>query len=435
MTQSQALEIMSSGANVFLTGAPGAGKTFVLNQFIKHNQYAKLAVTASTGIAASHINGVTIHSWAGIGIEIKLTNSLMFRIERGRASRNIQNADILIIDEVSMLHDYRLDMVNNVCKAVRGSERPFGGLQVILVGDLFQLPPVSPGKDTFDFVHHSGAWKELDMQICYITEQHRQETADGLLDMLVAMRSRNITPYHHAMLEARKVTAPANVTRLFTHNIDVDHLNNERLALIQGVTHTYDMKTSGDPKRVETMKKSILAPERLNLKVGAEVMFVANNFDAGFVNGTRGVVKEMRDGSVDVETVDGRLVSTGYHAWPHRGVSGLVEAEVRQIPLRLAWAITVHKSQGMSLDAAQIDLRSAFTPGMGYVALSRVRSLDGLYLDGFNDQALLMHEEIHELDKQLRLASARAESMVGVPLHDISVEAETPYKRSNDWSE
>lgn len=406
MTQSQAIEVMKSGANVFLTGAPGAGKTFTLNQFIEwaEQHFQRVAITASTGIAASHIDGKTIHSWAGIGINAVLTPSDFFRIERGRTGQGIRDAQILIIDEVSMLHDYRLDMVNSVCKTIRGNNMPFGGLQVILVGDLFQLPPVERDSEELHFVHHSRAWAELDLKICYITEQHRQEGGDGLLEMLVAMRSRNVTEEHLAMLRERRVAAPEDVTRLLTHNSGVDVRNNRKLAELEGEVHTFKMTESGYESKVATLKKSVLAPEVLELKVGAEVMFVANDFEQGFVNGTRGVVTEFRHWPV-VTTGDGHVINVTPHTWAVRRENGSPEAEVAQVPLRLAYAITIHKSQGMSLDAAEIDLTAAFTPGMGYVALSRVRSLDGLYLVGFNETALVMHEEIHALDDALRLSS------------------------------
>jgi ATP-dependent exoDNAse (exonuclease V) alpha subunit len=437
MTQSQAIEIMKGGANVFLTGAPGAGKTFTLNQFIEQAEqdYRRVAITASTGIAASHIDGVTIHSWAGIGIADKLTPSDFFRIERGRTADRIRSAQILIIDEVSMLHDYRLDMVNTVCQTIRGNNEPFGGLQVILVGDLFQLPPITKGTDDLEFVHHSRAWAALNLRVCYITEQHRQEGADGLLEMLVAMRSRQVTPEHLALLRSRQIEAPENVTRLFTHNVDVDKLNAARLASIEGQTKYYSMQSDGDPYKVAAMKKNVLAPEKLELKVGAEVMFVANNFDEGFVNGTRGRVVRFTDKHKPVvATGDGFTEITVHrHTWAQRDERGRSLAEVRQYPLRLAWAITVHKSQGMSLDAAEVDLTRAFTPGMGYVALSRVRSLAGLFLTGFNDQALLMHEEIHALDEALRLDSDGYNKPSANPFGplvpvDVNVEAETPYE-------
>ncbi|MFI5275387.1 MAG: AAA family ATPase, partial [Candidatus Saccharimonadales bacterium] len=173
MRQSQALGVMLSGASVFLTGPPGAGKTYVLNEFIRRSERRgkRVAVTASTGIAATHIGGATIHSWSGLGIRDALTAyDKEWLKANDRLRKRYNGTDILVIDEVSMLHGKRLDMVNEVCKLLRESNDPFGGLQVILVGDLFQLPPVNRESDTADFVHTSDAWEELAPKICYLSE-------------------------------------------------------------------------------------------------------------------------------------------------------------------------------------------------------------------------------------------------------------------------
>jgi ATP-dependent DNA helicase PIF1 len=412
MRQKQALEVMSSGANVFLTGAPGAGKTYVLNQFVKRAQRAgkRVAVTASTGIAASHLNGVTIHSWSGLGILDELSAEDLKRL--GGADRLIKrynSIDILVIDEVSMLHGARLDMINQLAKVLRANDKPYGGMQVILVGDLFQLPPVSRGYggNGFDFAHMSEAWSELDLHICYITEQHRQQNADGLLELLEAMRDGSFDTMHHEVLQdriGRQLDGRA-ITRLYAHNIDVESINSKHLAAINDQEYSYEMTTKGAAAKIEQLAKGLLAPPKLTLKVGAEVMFVANNFGEGFVNGSRGMVIQFENKVPRVRLMNGRVIDVVPHTWSLTE-DGRIKAEIHQLPLRLAWAITIHKSQGMSLDAAEIDLSRAFTPGMGYVALSRVRSLDGLYLQGINATALQMHPQIFELDRELRQASA-----------------------------
>lgn len=411
MRQKQALNVMMGGASVFLTGAPGAGKTYVLNQFVGRAQRAgkRLAVTASTGIAASHIGGTTIHSWSGLGILDQLAPEDLKRLGGSeRLVKRYNSVDILVIDEVSMLHGQRLDMVNAVAKLLRGNDAPFGGLQVILVGDLFQLPPVGRGTDVFDFIHLSAAWAELNPQICYLTEQHRQTDNDALLALLEAMRLDGVTEEHGRLLQDRMQVAPSPqtvVTRLYSHNLDVDAINQRHLDELPGPSKTFTMQTKGGRAKLEQLAKSLLAPELLELKVDAEVMFVANNFADGYVNGSRGRVLEFRGDTPVIQLTDGRKITVEPHSWS-LSEDGKIRAEVTQLPLRLAWAITIHKSQGMSLDAAEIDLARAFTPGMGYVALSRVCSLDGLYLQGINAMALRMHPAVHELDGVLRQASA-----------------------------
>ncbi len=430
MRQKQALAVMMSGANVFLTGAPGAGKTYVLNQFIKRAERAgkRVAVTASTGIAASHLGGTTFHSWSGLGIIDYLSPEDLARF--GAADRLIKrynSVDVLVIDEVSMLHGQRLNMINQLAKILRGNELPFGGMQLILVGDLYQLPPVSRGQGQVDFVHMSEAWADLNPQICYITEQHRQQGSDLLLEFLEAMRNNDVTEEHAEVITNRLGMTPAPdevITRLYSHNIDVESINQKHLSAITERSKTYNMQTKGSKAKIEQLFKGLLTPEVLELKVGAEVMFVANNFSEGFVNGSRGRVIAFNKASDPiVRLTNNRLITVEPHSWS-LNEDGLTRAEVTQLPLRLAWAITIHKSQGMSLDAAEVDLSRAFTPGMGYVALSRVRSIDGLYLKGLNAMAMNLHPDVHDFDAYLRQNS---NELAGITV-DIEDEAEVSKK-------
>jgi ATP-dependent DNA helicase PIF1 len=410
MRQAQALHIMLEGKSVFLTGAPGAGKTYVLNQFIREATRAgkHVAVTASTGIAATHIGGTTIHSWSGLGIKDVLTDWDRERLQStDRLVKRYNAADVLVIDEVSMLHGQRLNMVNEVAKLLRHNDKPFGGLQVVLVGDLFQLPPISRAGEMVDFAHLSEAWQELNPKICYITEQHRVGAGDQLLDLLQAMRRGDVNEFHEMALRERMgLSRPSDVvvTRLYSHNMDVDSINDTHLKAIEHDGKVYERQMTGQSAKIEQLAKNLLAPEKLVLKPGAEVMFVANNFQAGFVNGTRGRVIDFVDNLPIVALANGREIKVERHSWKLEE-DGRTRAEIAQLPLRLAWAITIHKSQGMSLDAAEIDLSRSFTPGMGYVALSRVRSMDGLYLIGVNQMALSMHPLIFEFDTDLRSAS------------------------------
>jgi ATP-dependent DNA helicase PIF1 len=410
MRQAQALRIMLEGQSVFLTGAPGAGKTYVLNEFIRLavRQGKTVAVTASTGIAATHIGGTTIHSWSGLGIKDFLSDWDLDRLKSAdRLIKRYNAADVLVIDEVSMLHGNRLNMVNNVAKLLRKNDKPFGGLQVVLVGDLFQLPPISRGGEAVDFAHLSQAWQELSPKVCYLTEQHRVGAGDALLDLLQAMRRNDVNELHEAALQERlreKRPGDLVVTRLYSHNMDVDSINQRHLKDIERDGKVYQMQTSGQTAKIESLVKSVLAPQKLELKPGAEVMFVANNFPLGFVNGTRGRVIDFVDNLPIVALANGKEIKVERHSWK-LDEDGKTRAEVAQLPLRLAWAITIHKSQGMSLDAAEIDLSRSFTPGMGYVALSRVRSMDGVYLTGVNQMALQLHPLIFEFDAELRNSS------------------------------
>jgi ATP-dependent DNA helicase PIF1 len=424
MRQKQALNVMMGGSNVFLTGAPGAGKTYVLGEFVGRAMRAgkRVAVTASTGIAATHIGGTTIHSWSGLGIRDYLTeDDRRWLGSNDRLMKRYNSVDVLVIDEVSMLHGSLLDIVNQAAKLLRQNPAPFGGLQVILVGDLFQLPPINRGGEALDFIHQSEAWAELNPEICYLTEQHRQQDSDGLLNLLEAMRRGELNQVHEELLQERlslRPMAQTPVTRLYSHNVDVDAINQRHLTALTGEARIYGMVTKGRKARVEQLVKSVLAPETLVLKVDTEVMFVVNNFADGFANGSRGrIVDFTADNMPVVKLTNGRVIVVEPHSWS-LSEDGRVRAEAAQLPLRLAWAITIHKSQGMSLDAAEVDLSRAFTPGMGYVALSRVRSLEGLYLQGINQMALAMHPQIFSLDAELR----RAATLLAEDTDDISEE-------------
>jgi ATP-dependent exoDNAse (exonuclease V) alpha subunit len=435
MRQDQALYLMGQGKSVFLTGPAGSGKTYVLNKFIKDLKRRKkqVAITASTGIAATHLNGTTIHSWSGLGIRDELTSrDRAWLAGNAKLNKRYNATDVLIIDEVSMLHGKRLDMVNEACKLLRQSDEPFGGLQVILTGDLFQLPPVNRGGGSDDFAHMSDAWAELNLAICYLSEQHRQSSG-ALLNMLQAMRSAEIDDGHIDMLTERINTIPdddVTITRLFAHNVDVDNINDRQLEKLPGKIHTFNMDSSGRSSSVEQLQKSVLAPETLELKVGAEVMFVANNFVSKFANGTRGQVVDFGSDGFPLIKLhsNGRTIKAEAHSWS-REEDGKVRAQVSQLPLRLAWAITIHKSQGMSLDHALIDLSQTFTYGMGYVALSRVRSLEGLFIIGINDMALQLHPAIFEYDVQLREVSQKLADEVG----EVTIVDEPPSTTAEDY--
>lgn len=414
MTQEEALSILKTGANVFLTGEPGAGKTYVLNQYTNYlrEHSVDVAITASTGIAATHIGGLTIHAWSGIGIKDHLTPYDLDQIgTRERVVKRVNSAKVLVIDEVSMLDGSVLEMVDQVCRTVRQKGEPFGGLQVVLVGDFFQLPPIAARGEQARFAFESSSWHELNALVCYITDQYRQED-EILLSMLGALRRGDVDESHTDILASCQNTEfPEHIepTRLYTHNADVDRMNKEKLAEIESDARTFEMKSAGQQQLVDGLKKSCLSPEVLELKEDAMVMCTKNNFDTGFVNGTLGRVigYETERGYPIIETTDGEELTIAPMEWSIED-NGKVLAEIAQVPLRLAWAITVHKSQGMSLDAADIDLSSAFEYGQGYVALSRVRSLKGLLLKGCNDTALRVHPRILEIDGSLMEQSEAA---------------------------
>lgn len=409
MDQELALAILLSGRSALLTGAAGTGKTHLLNTFIAQarKRGKKVSVTATTGLAATHLGGNTIHSWSGIGVSDHLPNNFFERLSKTRRDV-ISKTDVLIIDEISMLHDFRLDMIDKVLRTVRENDQPFGGIQLVMSGDFFQLPPVNrPNEQGGGFVVYSDAWQELQPAVLYLERQYRQND-EQLLEILTALRTGDVRRHHVEALLARTEIEPpdGDITELHTVNVDVDDINIQKLAELPGEERSYQQTTTGSKIYVENLQRSVLAPENLVIKLGALVMAVKNSPQKLYANGSIGVVVDFEPLTEYpvVEFRDGRRVTMVPDVWELRD-GERKRASISQVPLRLAWAITVHKSQGMTLDAAKIDLRKAFVEGMGYVALSRVRDLDNLYLYGINRRALEVSPDALAIDEVLRQAS------------------------------
>lgn len=407
MQQNEALSVLKMGGNVFLTGAAGSGKTYLLNQYIKYlkDNNVQVAMTASTGIAATHLHGTTIHSWSGMGIKDSISPSDLEKLHKNkRVKSNYKKTKVLIIDEISMLQKYQLDMLDCIARHFLDSERVFGGLQVIVCGDFFQLPPVSLTlEEDKQFAYEASVWRNEHFQVCYLHEQHRQGN-DPLLSVLNDIRNGTAGEHTKVPLRTRYKKEPEGATKptkLYTRNINVDYINNTELAKIQSQEQLFTMTSQGFSALVEGLKRNCLAQEQLKLKIGAEVMFIKNHPLGKYVNGTRAVVVDFEksaDAWPVVKTHDNKLITASAEDWVLED-NGLIRASITQVPLRLAWALTIHKSQGMTLDAAEIDLGDAFEPGMGYVALSRVRSLNGLKLMNLNEMALKVHPKILLQDK------------------------------------
>ena len=479
MRQSSALDILKTGQNVFLTGSAGSGKTYTLNQYIDYLRARRVpvAVTASTGIAATHMNGTTIHSWSGIGIKDELSDRDLTNLSRKQfLADRLKDTAVLVIDEISMLHAKQINLVSQVLKHVRKNDKAFGGIQVVVAGDFFQLPPIgSKGESNREkFAFMSEAWLDAKFHICYLSEQHRQvsDAANGGLDLddiLNQIRRQEVTFESIAALEA---TFDQNVdikrTRLYTHNLNVNKINDKELAALDGEMMRFEATSTGDSKLVETLKKTVRTQDDLTLKVGSKVMFIKNNTELGVSNGTMGEligfaavkIDDSKDGNdvlIEDDDIDsgsdsdedvadakdntkakksaakkdkdkpktkkpttqkmpvvrlnsGREVIAEPEEWIIEDETGEVLASYEQVPLCLAWAITIHKSQGMTLDAAEIDLSRTFELGQGYVALSRLKSLAGLQLLGMNDMSLQLDPLARGADKRFLALSEEADA-------------------------
>lgn len=409
MTQEKALAILKSGRNVFLTGSAGTGKTYVLNEYIRYlkEHEVPVAVTASTGIAATHMNGMTIHAWSGIGVKDQLTLKHLQNLRMKKYMREkMDMVAVLIIDEISMLHLRQFSLVDEVLQYFKGNNLPFGGIQVVFSGDFFQLPPIGEQHETSKekFCFMSKSWVRSGLHVCYLTQQFRQ-TKNELNYLLQEIRTGEYSQSAVQLLEEKVQESMFSdeeiFPQLYTHNADVDRINNHKLAEIESEEVKFKATTKGNKILCETLMNSVLAPEELILKEGAEVMFVRNNWEEGYFNGTLGIVREFSDeGFPLVETKDGSWIEAKPETWHIGDEQDQTLASLTQIPLRLAWAITVHKSQGMTLDAATIDLRKTFEKGQGYVALSRLRDMKGLQLKGINNLVLQLDELAQKADRR-----------------------------------
>ena len=420
MTQEFALELLKTGRNIFLTGQAGSGKTYVINQYIDylHSQRIPVAVTASTGIAATHIGGSTIHSWSGMGIKDSLSLNQMAKLKsRKYLKSRYSKVKVLILDEISMLHRKQFELLDELLKYMKDEPfKPFGGIQIVLSGDFLQLPPVSkqnePTKLRFSFM--SPVWVNAEFNICYLTSQYRQ-TNNSLFSILNEIRNQEFTHSTYNALKEKQENFEEidemHRTRLFTHNLDVDRLNNEFHHRLTTKEKTYKAKTEGKKAVIEKVESYSLFSLQLSIKLGARVMFIKNDQEGQYMNGTVGeVIDFSKENYPIVKTFDGDEIEAKPTQWTVEDEKGSVIAQIEQVPLRLAWAVTIHKSQGMTLDSAEIDLSKTFEPGQGYVALSRLKTLEGLQLRGINNQALVLDRLAFKADQRFLELSREAET-------------------------
>lgn len=368
--------------NVFLTGQAGTGKSTLLRQFLDSTAM-DVAVTAPTGIAALNIGGTTVHRWCGMQLGPQDGEDFLQAAERLEshpavhgARKRVRGTEVLVVDEISMMAGRHLDFLNYWLKRIRECQEPFGGLQVIFLGDFLQLPPVRTDQTKpYDWAFLSEAWKEADFKTIKL-EKVRRQNDRPFIDMLSGFRIGKMKPRDSQLLKSTlRMNPPEHITRLMTHNVQVDKWNNYRLSSIDGPIAVFDAEVNGVDQAVEFATKNMSTPRVLQLKPGAAVMFTANDAEQGFYNGQVGRVVEFRGGDIVVES-RGNKFSVPRRKWFFESLG----VTVQQYPLRLAYAMTIHRAQGLTLDAARIDIRAAREPGQAYVALSRVRTLDGIYL-------------------------------------------------------
>ena len=380
-----------NGGNVFLTGAGGTGKSTQLREFIAECP-RRVSVTAPTGVAALNVGGMTIHRFCGmlIGPASGQSNEDYFnQLQRDprpsiKAGFNrVRRCEVLVIDEISMLPGRQFEFVEFLFRRLRGRDVPFGGCQVIATGDFLQLPPVRKSEtERYDWAFQSPAWAAAEFRT-FVLEKVRRQDDPGFVRALADFRVGRVWGDTARILQSRvRSNPPAAMTRLFTHNVQVDKWNHFQLSDLPGDETVLEAQQSGPDHQREFLTKNLLTPQTLQLKPGALVMFTVNKTEPGsqnplFVNGQLGTVLEVTPGAVLVKAKTGAEIYVERFTWRYDQQDD-DSATFSQFPLRLAWAMTIHKAQGLTLDAAFLDIRAAREPGQAYVAVSRVRSLAGL---------------------------------------------------------
>jgi ATP-dependent DNA helicase PIF1 len=411
--QKQVIYSIEDGDNIFITGSAGTGKSYLL-QYLKRNYtHTGLHITASTGIAAVNIGGQTLHSWSGIGLgNLPLEQIIqnLFSAKFNRIRRRIKTAHMLAIDEISMISAKTFDLLNNLFKAVRENDRPFGGLQLILFGDFLQLPPIERNSN-YHFCFHSEAWRELELRTFILKKVFRQQD-ESLVRLLDNIRFGNIGTEDIEILQSRFNLRDENnikPTMLVTHNTQVETINNHELNKISQATQIFNAEFSGDISKFDFLRKNCLAGEVLKLKLGAQVMMLKNTYQKeSVINGSLGIIKDFspKGNYPIVEFQNGKVLTIYPEEWllerfDHEKNEMVTEAKMIQMPLLLSWAITIHKAQGMTLDKVRCNLSNVFADGQIYVALSRVRTLEGLYIDGLDFNKIKANPQVVEFYRNL----------------------------------
>ena len=385
------------GRNLFVTGKAGTGKSTLLSYF-RQETNRQVVVVAPTGVAAVNVGAQTLHSFFGFKPDVtleKARRAAKRAIERGMEDV-YREMDTLIIDEISMVRADLFDCADQFLRVARGKrEMPFGGASVVMIGDLYQLPPVVTSQERDVFRHHyrspyffdSKAYAKMKVTILELEKIYRQHD-ESFIDLLGAVRNNTLDEAGLGKLNSRvfncSLEGVDGSVYLTALNSEADAVNEERLARLKGTERKYEAQVSGGFD-----EKSFPADRMIRLKAGAQVMLLNNDYHGRWVNGTIGSVVGMGDESIRVTLPDGSVEEVEPHTWQMfrfklHEKSGRIVSEAAgkftQLPVMLAWAVTIHKSQGKTFDSAVIDAGRAFAPGQVYVALSRLRTLEGMRL-------------------------------------------------------
>lgn len=402
--QQLVMEAVRQGQSVFYTGCAGTGKSYLLRSLVDMLPKKTTWVTAMTGIAALNVGGRTLHSQAGIGLARKTAASLV-RDMKPQKRLAWRQCTTLIIDEVSMLSRELFEKLDEIARTIRGGVRPFGGIQLVLTGDFFQLPPVSQETEgpSTEFCFQSPLWATAVPVHIELTHVFRQ-TDLAFVALLQEVRRGVLSASTVGQITSLARPLPASngvlATRLFPMNAQVDLINEQKLSEIQGQSYLYEAEDyAKDTEYTVLLERNCLAPKNLCLKEGAQVMLLKNLGDNKHVNGSRGVVVGFNKESKmpRVRFLTGSVLEMEPAVWSYETRDGELLVTRTQLPLRLAWAVTVHKSQGLTIDLLEVDLEGTFADGQAYVALSRARSMEGLRVLNFHPSQVRTHPMVSAL--------------------------------------
>lgn len=404
--QSKALHLLEGGTNVFLTGAAGTGKSFLLQQFLRGKDWDTHPVLASTGSAAMLINGRTFHSFFGLGIMEGGKDATVTRVLRnGRIHSRLRKAQCVIIDEVSMLSGEMLATAEEIARNVREDSRLWGGLRIIAVGDFAQLPPIQASGQAVDWGFLHPIWQQSQFAPAYLETAVRTNDST-LLSVLNDIREGNISQSVRDFLHSRTVQ-PETIfegTRLFPHRASADRYNLQKLDTLDGRMHTFPTRYEGSGSYVDQLKRQCPIPEELRIKIGALVMLRKNDtgYPYQYVNGTLGTVTHIAQDYLTLHLLNGKNIDIHPDTFSLIDGSGAEKAFAHNFPITLAWATTIHKAQGSSIDSLMISLTRLWESGHAYVALSRARSEEGLYIEQWDEKSIFIDPLVQDFYHTVR---------------------------------